>query len=279
METTSATTVYEQLTLPVVPLSLLIIALCVALPIASLWGYFSGRASYQRHRASGRDIDPRIGETTVTAFFGIVGLLLAFSFGNGLAKNAATTTALVEEAAALSTVFARADYLPEPGKTEIKQAILAYANTRHLPDGVVLRTVSDGRAFIDRSLEAQTLLWPLTVEHTADPVPPAIKAFFASAMNDALDAHLHRMRTITEPISVYSQAMVLGTTLAALFLAGNRAGLMGRQLTWRTFVLSASFAGLMVTIVDMGRSFEGFIQIDEGTLRATILEMETALRQ
>lgn len=279
METISSTAVYEQLTLPAIPLGLLILGLCVMLPMASLWGFFTGRASYQRHRASGREIDARIGETTVTAFFGIVGLLLAFSFGNGLAKNATTTTALVDEAAALSTVFARADYLPEPGRTEIKQAILDYAETRHLPNGVVLRSISDGRAFIDRSLEAQARLWPLTVEHTADPLPPPIKAFFASAMNDALDAHLHRMRTITEPISVYSQAMVLGTTLAALFLAGNRAGLMGRQLTWRTFVLSASFAGLMITIVDMGRSFEGLIQVDEGTLRATILEMETALRQ
>jgi hypothetical protein len=67
------------------------------------------------------------------------GLLLAFFFGNARARNASTKLALVNEAAALSTVLALADYFPEPGRSELKRAIWEYTRSKVLNEDDALR--------------------------------------------------------------------------------------------------------------------------------------------
>ena len=132
-------------------------------------------------------------------------------------------------------------------------------------------------SFLAVTLEAQARLWPLTLEVTADPTPAPIQTFVAGAMNDALDAHLSRVETLSNPVSDVTLAMVLAAALFALFLVGNRAGLSGRALTWRTFVLSGFLFMIMVTILDTQRGREGFVRIDDTTLKATIFGMEQAM--
>lgn len=251
--------------------------LLVTLPFAVVFGHRSGRARRMRTLAKGGEVDIRSGETTVGAMFALLGLLLAFSFGNSLSLSDSRKTALIDEAAALGTAFSRVDYLPDPGRTELRRAILAYALTRVGTTGDRINSLEKAHAFLDTSLEAQAKLWPLTVAHTADPVPPPIKTFVASAMNDLLDAHLYRMKTISVPVSEISQFMMLAAALAGLFLLGNRSGLMGRALTWRTFVLATFLFVVMITILDTERGNEGLIRIDESTLRATIADMERTL--
>lgn len=96
-------------------------------------------------------------------------------------------------------------------------------------------------------------------------------------MNDALDAHLVRMKTLSQPVSETTLLMIVMAALASLFLLGNRAGLMGRSLTWRTFVFSGFLFVVIMTILDTQRSNEGFARVDDTALRATIFDMEQAL--
>jgi hypothetical protein len=58
---------------------------------------------------------------------------------------------------------------------------------------------------------------------------------------------------------------------------GNRAGIAGRPLTWRTFVFAYSLFAVMVTITDVQRATEGFVRLNDSNLRATIFDMEQAL--
>lgn len=277
MEFATSAAAYNQIDLPLLSLGALALGLVVLLPGAVLAGFLLGAHHHRRVVARGGTVDQRVGETTTNSVLAILGLLLAFSFGNALTINSSFKTALIDEAANLGTVFLRADYLSEPGRTEIKQAVFDYAQTRVIPEGGITHSFEEAKGFLETTLRAQAKLWPLTLEHTADPMPPPIKAFFAGAMNDALDAHLYRMRTLSEPVSSYIQLMVLGAAVAALFLVANRAGSMGRDLSWRTFLLSGFLFVLMITIVDIGRAAQGFIQVDDATLRATIAEMEIAL--
>jgi len=118
----------------------------------------------------------------------------------------------------------------------------------------------------DVQVHAQAKLWPLMLELTRDPTPVPIKAFVAGAMNDALDAHLYRKEILSTPVSDVTQAMMLAAALNALFLLGNRAGMVGRTLTWRTFVFSGFLFVVMGTIIDMQRGNEGFIRTDDTAL-------------
>jgi hypothetical protein len=207
----------------------------------------------------------------------LLGLLLAFAFGNSLTISQSIKDAITDEAAALGTAFLRVDYLAEPGRGELQAALLDYARTRMVPQGHAIATREQANAFLDATLTAQTRLWPLTLEATRDPTPPPIQAFVAGAVNTVLDAHLYRVATLSVPISALSQFIVLFSSCTALLLLANRTGMLGRTLTWRTFVFALFLGAVMYAISDVRRASEGLIRVDDSALAATIDEMEQSL--
>ncbi|MEX0282069.1 MAG: hypothetical protein AB3N13_12875 [Arenibacterium sp.] len=277
MDATTAIAAYNSISFPIVSLFASGIVLFITLPLAAVLGYVSGARTRRRQLKNGREIELVLGETTLAAILALLGLLLAFSFGHALSLSNTNKITLIEEAAALGTAFARADILADPGRTELQVALLEYAETR-LFDEVKTMTTAEAQASIQKSLEAQAKLWPLTIELVADPLPPALKAFVASSINDVLDAHLLRTQTLSTPVSEVANAMLLAIVLTALFLLGNRAGAQGRALTWRTFVFSGFLFVITLTIADIQRSEQGTVQIDKTAMHATILEMRLALR-
>lgn len=277
MEPTTAVAVYSEIALPALSILQTLILLAILLPAAALLGWRLGHVRRRRRLAAGQEIDMVVGETTLGAILAILGLLLAFSFGHALSQFETRKTGLIDEAAALGTAFLRADTLGEPGRTALQEALLAYAETRLPEDGAPAATVATVTTFLDRTLRAQAELWPLTLAATAPPTPPATQSFVAAAVNDVIDMHLYRLAALTEPISDFAYGMMLASALAALFLLGDRAGMLGRALTWRTFVLSGFLTVVMITIVDLQRSGSGVIRIDETPLRATIFDMRAAL--
>lgn len=277
MEPDTAVTVYSEIALPALSILQTLILLAILLPAAALLGWRLGHLRRRRRLAAGREIDMVVGETTLGAILAIFGLLLAFSFGHALSQFETRKAGLTDEAAALGTAFLRADLLDEPGRTDLQEALLTYAETRLPAAGARTSSQGDVTAFLDRTLRAQAALWPLTVEATAPPIPPATRSLVAAAVNEVIDMHLYRLAALTEPISAYAYGMMLATALAALFLLGDRAGMLGRALTWRTFVLSAFLTVVMITIVDLQRAGSGVIRIDETPLRATIYDMRAAL--
>jgi hypothetical protein len=276
MEPASAAT-YAAISIPVFRLAVVVLILAIFLPLAPVLGFIVGSARRRRIIAAGEGVEAADGEATTASFLALLGLLLAFTFGNALTASESIKGAIVSEAAALGTAFLRADYLPEPGKTQLQTALLDYAKTRAIPVGEKLDTQAKAQAFIGRSLELQSRIWPLTLGATRDPVPEPIKTFVAGAVNDALDAHLYRMATLSLPISGYAQLMLFASALAALVLMGNRLGLLGKRLSWRTFLFVVFLGLIMYTIVDLRRGFDGLIRVDGSLMDATILDMERAL--
>jgi hypothetical protein len=277
MDPTTSASLFSQITLPSLAIGLTALLLAVLLPLAMMLGHVAGTRRRARLVAAGRESDTS-GDTSLGAILALLGLLLAFTFGNALSVSQASRAALTDEAAALGTAFLRADYLPDPGRTALQSAILDYAKTRVLPDGGRLDTLEKAQTFLDISLRAQARLWPLTLAATADPVPAPIQAFVAAAVNQALDAHLYRMQTFSVPVSEVVYLMMLAAALSALFLIGSTSGVDGRPLTARTFVFAGILFVVMVTIIDTQRGTEGLIRADDSPLRATIFDMEQALQ-
>lgn len=277
MDPATLTEAYSDISLPFLGIVQTALVLAATLPLAAVLGFAMGKRQRRQSLSKSEEIDTLVGETTLGAILALLGLLLAFSFGNTLSISDADKRLMIDEAAALGTAFGRADYLPEPGRTQLQLALYEYAETRLFEDFLAQQDIENVKEMLLDSLVAQAKLWPLTLELTADPLPPALKTFVAGSVNDVLDAHLHRTQTLSTPVSDLSQAMVLATALTALFLLGNRAGALGRALTWRTFVFSGFLLVVMMTITDIQRGEEGLVRMDDTALRATILEMKLAL--
>jgi len=274
MEPFTLPEVYERITLPLLGLGTTALVLVVLLPTFAILGFLTGRRNRNRKIASGDEVDLRAGEASLGAIMALLGLLLAFSFGSALSLLESRKSDIITEANALGTAYLRAAYLPEPSRSELMSALHDYARTRIIPETGGIVSTEDARAFIERSLAAQERLWPLTVAATADPLPPAIATFVAGSVNDVLDAHQLRMRSISVPVSELSQVIVVVTALAALFLLGNRAGMAGRALTWRTYTFAGLLVLVMVTVLDVQRASQGFIRVDQSALKATLAAME-----
>lgn len=277
MEPSTIPEVYERITLPFLGLGTTALVLAVLLPTFAILGFMTGRSNRNRKIASGEEVDLRAGEASLGAIMALLGLLLAFSFGSALSLLESRKTDIITEANALGTAFLRADYLPEPSRSELKAALYDYARTRIVPETGGIVTTDDARTFIEQSLAAQERLWPVVLAARAESLPPAIVTFVASAVNDVLDAHQVRMRSISVPVSELSQVMVVVTALAALFLLGNRAGIAGRALTWRTYTFAGLLFLVMVTVLDVQRASQGFIRVDQSALQATLAAMEAEL--
>jgi hypothetical protein len=275
LETTAL--VYEEITLPTFGIGTAAFLLAVLLPSFAILGFLSGRSIRRRRLEAGQEVDLRAGEASLGAIMALLGLLLAFSFGSALSLLESRKTDIITEANALGTAFLRADYLPEPGRSDLREALYAYAQTRIVSETQGIASAEEIRAFIDRSLQAQAPLWPLTVELTAPPVPAPIATFVAGSVNDVLDAHQLRMRSLAVPVAELSQGIVILTALAGLFLLGNRSGIAGRQLTWRIFMFSALLLLVMITVIDVQRATQGVIRVDQSALKAAILDMQASL--
>ncbi|MEM9846094.1 MAG: hypothetical protein AAF965_14935, partial [Pseudomonadota bacterium] len=213
---------YDQIAVPSLSIYVLGAILIVALPTTAVIGFLTGRNRRNARLAAGKNVDHVTGETTLAAILALLGLLLAFSFGNALSVAQERKSALFDEAAAIGTAFLRADFVPDPARADLQKALLAYAKTRVITPDTRMETLDDLLEFIDRSITAQAQLWPLTLKATADPVPPPVKTFVAGAINSVLDQHLDRVKTLSNPVSEFTQGMVLALAMTALFLLGNR---------------------------------------------------------
>lgn len=274
MEPITAASVYSEIPMPALRLNMAIMLLLLVLPASAILGFALGQRQHLRTRAAGKEIDRATGETSLGAVLGILGLLLAFSFGNALSLAQTRKLVVIDEAAALGTAFLRADLLPEPGRTDLKSLIYSYTQTRVLPMDAQFGDARSVRAFLDTTLLAQAELWPATLAATADPVPANIRTFVADSVNSVIDSHLYRMQTFSVPVSELTHLMVLVAAVISLFLLGNRAGTLGRKLSWRTFLLSGSLFVVMVTVMDVQRAMDGTVRIDQTPLLATLFDME-----
>lgn len=276
METMDAAALYDRIAVPLLSISANALLLFVILPLAAIIGYGVGHLALQRAKAAGREPDLAAGETTLGGIMALLGLILAFTFGDALSTFQDRSDALLDEANALGTAFLRADLLPEAEARVLKEALRDYGVTRIVPDGGV-GDRDDIVAFLDRTLGAQAALWPAMLETTADPVPAPVRTFVAGAINDVIDAHAVRLQTFSVPLMPVTRLVTLSVALVALFMLGNRSGARGRPLTWRTFLFSATLLVVMSVIQDIQRSEQGYVTIDPTPLMATLADMEAAL--
>jgi len=86
-----------------------------------------------RQQGVWKDAESGGGNLILTSMFALLGLILAFTYGAGISRNEVRKEVVIAEANALGTAFLRAHLVAEPGRTELKKALLDYARTASYP--------------------------------------------------------------------------------------------------------------------------------------------------
>ena len=218
------------------------------------------------------------GKISLTSMFAVLGLMLAFTFGAAISRHEARKRAVIAEANALGTAFLRAGLVDEPGRTELRTDLLAYARTRR-SDRNVKMTVERLESLLEQSWNAKAKLWPATERIVQNSRRGPIEALLVAAVTDVTDCDTVRVAAIFDSLPPMVLTLLLLIAAATVSVTGFNAGLAGRISRWRTTLLILVLAAIMLVILDFDRSVAGFIRVSRNSIDAVIAEMEEGLAQ
>ena len=248
-----------------------LIFLCVLLGALEV-GYRIGLGQ----RDKWKDAEDGGGNLVLTSILALLGLILAFTFAAGVSHYNERKLAVISEANALGTAFLRADMVADPGRTELKNALLNYARTRAVKIGTFF-SPEEFRELAEQSSQALAKLWPVVQQILQQETPPPLKASLVASVNEVIDYHTIRMAAVFDKLPPIVLVLMVFITSASLAVAGFNSGISGRMSRWRMTTLALVLAGVATVIQDFDRPLAGFIHVSHESIFSTIAEIEADL--
>lgn len=222
----------------------------------------------------GRD-DIAPGEVVLGSLLALTGLLIAFTYGFTVSHYEARKRTVIDEANAIGTAFLKADLMSEPGRGELRSALLDYARSRvATPETAGTPELLAG--LVERTLEAQSRLWPATAAIVEADGPGPLQASLVGSITDLLDLHTTRLAISFDRLPGVVLALLLFLVATSLALAGYDAGSSGRKVRLRLSAFALVLAAVVAIVLDFDRT-AGLIHVDQGSLETLIASLEAEL--
>jgi len=195
----------------------------------------------------------------IAATLGLWAFLLAFLVGIATDRFDARRALVVEEANSIGTTYLRAGYLPEPYASQSRVLLREYAGER-----LKLVELPTYPAARQRSEEIHPLLWAIAQELVATQPPTEVLALYIDSLNQTIDLHTSRVTALTTariPFTIYIGMYLVA--MLGLFLLGFQSGFYGKRNLIVTLVLILIFSSVMLLIIDLDRSWGGFLRVNQ----------------
>ena len=215
-------------------------------------------------RRLGRDPDgARAGTGAVEgAIFGLVGLLIAFTFSGAASRFDDRRELIVQETNAIGTAYLRLDLLPDGARESMRERFRGYLDARiegyrKLPD------IEAARAALEQANVMQGEIWTAVIAAAqGEGASPDALKLLLPALNEMFDITTTRTNatSIHPPMIIYGMLVVL--SLASALMAGyGMAGSSGRH--WLHIVSFALVMALAVyIIIDIEYPRLGLVRVD-----------------
>lgn len=206
------------------------------------------------------------------AIFGLIALILAFSFSFAAERFEARRALVVNEADAVGTAYLRADFLTSAARADFRRTMAEYVKDRL----AIYRTVNEKNEETDaaRAYVLQMHLWSLAAAAVrADPHSEAALAL-AGAVNETIDSSEQQHAAINNHIPAPILDIVLLSTLVGAALLGMTFGRARAPNAVVSIFFCLLFAATLYAIVDLDNPQGGFIHIDSAPLQSTLSEMQ-----
>jgi len=237
--------------------------LCVAL--ALLLGMLGlqevGRSLGRRQLARDPDSSRKSLGALEGAVFGLMGLLMAFTFSGAASRFEGRRQLVAQEANAIGTAYLRLDLLPAPAQPALREDFRRYLDARLALFQNPLGSPAS-QAGLARAVQLQGSIWTGAVAACRGNLPPQIPNLVLPALNEMIDITTTRAMAMNQhpPSVIYVMLGVL--TLTSALLAGYGMA-EGRIRSW---VHSLGFAVLFSTtffvILDLEYPRLGLIRVD-----------------
>ena len=194
------------------------------------------------------------------AVFGLMGLLLAFTFSGAASRFDVRRQLIVEEANAIATAWLRLEALPASAQPALRESFRRYLDTRL----AVYRKLSDVRASTDELARASALegdIWRRAVAACQTAEGQRVTMLVLPALNEMFDVVTTRTVALrTHPPHVIFVMLAI-LALASALLAGH--GMAGGRRSWIHMLGYAAIISCTVYIIlDLEFPRFGFIRVD-----------------
>ena len=202
--------------------------------------------------------------TVVGAVLGMMAFVIALTFGSANGRFDERKSALLADVTAIQTAYLRANLLPEPHRTTVRSLLRDYV---HVRVGIVYAYgLPDRLELVQRRAEAlQRLMWSHVESLSKIEGNSRIQVLFASALNDVFNLHTKRVVLgAYYQIPVFVWMALLFASTVAMFAVGYQFGASGgRRIVVANLALSLTFALVMLLAIDLDRTGEGLIAVNQ----------------
>jgi hypothetical protein len=199
------------------------------------------------------------------SFFGVLALLLGFTFSLSLSRFDNQSQAAVDEANAIGTAYLRADLLPEADRHEAKGLLGSYLDLRVRSSEIPLDHETELAATIAESDRLQDAIWDLARRAAAERPDPVIFGFVQS-VNDMIDALGRREAALKRHLAQTVLYLLFGTLPMAGLILGYASGIAGHRPSFVAYVLVLLIVVFVFMIIDLDRPRRGLIRVDNTSL-------------
>jgi len=237
----------------------IVLVLAGGLFVATYATLEAGRALGRRHAA--QDAHAEGAGAVEGAVFGLLGLLIAFTFSGAASRFDSRRELVAQEANAIGTAWLRIDLLPDVSQPQVRALFRRYLDSR-LATYRKIRQGGVPDAEAAQSTRLQSEIWKTCAAacRSADSTTPCM--LLLPALNDMIDITTTRaMATrIHPPLVVFVLLGVLALVSALLAGYGMASARVQRPL--RRIVFAAVIATAVYIIVDIEYPRLGLIRVD-----------------
>jgi hypothetical protein len=229
---------------------------------ALAWLSFEGGFRTGRWRSQRQNHEQEVVvRSEVGAMLGMMTFILAITFWIASAQFDASRQSFVNQANTIRTAYLRADLLPEPNRTKIRNLLREYVDIR-------LEAYRSGKFdyVLSRSEELHNLLWSQAIDAREKTSSPIFAGYFIQSLNEVIALHTRRMTIRNEfriPSAIWIVVYIIMTL--AVFAIGCHAGLTRarRPLVVTAFILIIS--AVMILIADLDSPRRGSLRVSPET--------------
>jgi hypothetical protein len=232
----------------------IITALIAFLSMEAGWRY----GDYRRRKTDEENRAPV--NAAVGATLGLLAFLLAITFGMAESRYNTRKDNVMFEANAIGTTYLRANFLPEPLRSQAHELLREYVTIRMGGENSIISETG-----IAKSNEIHDRLWIIADEASQDS-DSIMSGLFINSLNEMIDLNTIRVVGLRTRIPNNIWMMLIIVTIASMFAIGYQFGLSGAHSWAVTVVLVVVFTTVFVLIADLDRPQEGLIRVSQQAL-------------
>jgi hypothetical protein len=219
-----------------------------------------GRRVRLREIRAKQDVEPARFSIADGAVFGLMGLLLAFTFAAAGGRFEARRQLLVDEANAVGTAWLRLDLLPDSARRPLQASFRQYVDARLAGYRAMPDTLAARREFT-RAAGMQQAIWSGAVAATEAAPTPAPSLLLLPALNAMFDIATTRMAAMRAHLPGVIFGLLFFLVLCCGVLAGYGMTHSGPRNWLHTLGFAAVFVITLYVIADYEYPRWGFINL------------------